>query len=357
MSAAPDKVVIVTRGSALALAQSRRVQADLTALFPKRTFELKILKTTGDHLQSAAVGQTDPTLPKGLFTKELEAALLAGEGDLAVHSLKDLPTELPAGLRLAATPPRADVREVLLCRSDAAPRQAPQGAGTDWRPGSQAPFYGRKGLTLASLPAGLRIGTSSGRRGAQLLALRPDLVIEPLRGNVGTRLRKIAETLDLGATLLAAAGLVRLQFDIAPDGCLRLDPRLSPAIRDSLDAPHPGILATVLDIEQMLPAVGQGAVGIETREGDAKTAELCAALNHRNTWLAITAERAFLRGMGGGCQTPVAGHARVVGHQLRMKVGNYQGGKAVEIEGARAAGEAEALGKALAEQLLAAGAG
>jgi hydroxymethylbilane synthase len=346
-----NPVIIATRGSALALAQSRDIQARLSLAFPDRRFELKILKTTGDKLQTSSVGQTDASLPKGLFTKELEAALLAKEADLAVHSLKDLPTELPEGLMLAATPPRADVREVLLTRSFAL-----TGSSGDWRPGggSAEAFTGRKGIVIANLPKGLIVGTSSGRRGAQLLALHPGLKLEPLRGNVGTRLRKLATHPELGATLLAAAGLVRLGLFIAPDGCLKVDPRLTPQQREHVEAPPAGLFASVLDIEQMLPAVGQGAVGVETRSDDAETAQLCRALNHPNTWLAVTAERAFLAAMGGGCQTPMAGHARVIGHQLRMRVGHYEGGVAREIEAAKPFAEAVTLGRTLADQLRAA---
>ena len=183
---------------------------------PQKRFELKIIKTTGDHLQTASMANpgSAPDLPKGLFTKELEVALLNDEADLAVHSLKDLPTELPPGLELASVLKRADVRDVLLFRSDrAVAEKLKQTAKTqsEWRPGQKIMRGFRKTLTLGKLPQNAVIATSSTRRGAQLKALRPDLEIVPIRGNVGTRLRKLWEQPELDATVLAAAGLDRLK--------------------------------------------------------------------------------------------------------------------------------------------------
>src|SRR5688572_18752997 len=166
------------------------ILAQCQAAFPGRSFEIKIIKTTGDKLQTASLANAN--LPKGLFTKELEAALLNGEADLAVHSLKDLPTELPAGLKLGAVSPRADVRDVLITR--------------------RGPALNSQLSTLNILPSGATVDTSSTRRRAQLLDLRPDLNIVPIRGNVGTRLRKLAEQSELDAIVLAAAGLERLHF-------------------------------------------------------------------------------------------------------------------------------------------------
>ena len=187
---------IATRGSALALAQANLVLAQCREKFPKLAFELKIIKTSGDKFLGASMVNPDASLPKGLFTKELEIALLKGRADLAVHSLKDLPTELPEGLKLGAVAgKRADVRDVLIYKAPLAP-----------------------GLKLAQLPKGLTVATSSTRRQAQLLALRPDFKVVEIRGNVATRLRKLAEQADLGATILAAAGLGRLHFDLTESG-------------------------------------------------------------------------------------------------------------------------------------------
>ena len=176
---------IATRGSALALAQANMVLAQLRAAFPGESFELQIIKTTGDKLQTASLAS--PNLPKGLFTKEIEEALLNGQADLAVHSLKDLPTELPAGLQLGAVSVRVDVRDVLVTR--------------------RSPALNSQPATLNSLPLRATVATSSTRRRAQLLDHRPDLNIVPIRGNVGTRLRKLAEQPELHAIVLAAAGL------------------------------------------------------------------------------------------------------------------------------------------------------
>jgi hydroxymethylbilane synthase len=221
-------IIIATRGSALALAQANLIAAQGRAT-PELRFELKIFKTTGDKLQTASMAKTDPSLPKGLFTKELEEALLNGEADMAVHSLKDLPTELPAGLFLAATPEREDVRDVLIYR----------GAGSATR-GFKAH------LKLDDFPHGATIATSSTRRKMSLLAVRPDLKILEIRGNVSTRLQKVAERNELDATVLALAGLTRLKYLIRPDGELVGD-----AVPD-------GLRASVLDLDVMLPCVGQG---------------------------------------------------------------------------------------------------
>ncbi len=347
-----ERIVFCTRGSALALAQTHAVVADCRAAFPKFDFQIEILKTTGDKLQTASLVQNQPgqaSLPKGLFTKELETALLAGSADVAVHSLKDLPTELPAGLMVGATPPRADVRDVLLYRGPeaAASLAAPE---PEWRPGARARWHALSPTTLAQLPAGARVGSSSPRRAAQLLAVRPDLRIQPIRGNVGTRLQKLAEDPGFDAIVLAAAGLGRLGLFIAPKARLTLQPRLRPG--HGFAPPPNGLLATLLDEDLMLPAVGQGAVALEIRN-DARPVvrDLCAALNHRNTFAAITAERAFLRAMGGGCQSPVGGYARVVGHQLWLRAVSYQSGKTGRGEARLPVAQAEALGIQLAAQL------
>src|SRR5688572_22815884 len=193
-------IFIATRGSALALAQSNMMKAACERAMPGRAFELKIIKTTGDKLQTASITKLPAEgSTKGLFTKELEIALLAGEADLAVHSLKDLPTELPEGLILGATPPREDVRDVLIVRANSSATAA-------------AP--------LRTIERDITIATSSTRRAAQIQALRPDIQTTPIRGNVGTRIKKLLAQPELGGTVLAAAGLNRLQLKIAPDGTI-----------------------------------------------------------------------------------------------------------------------------------------
>ena len=258
----PEKpIIICTRGSALALAQSNMIAAMCRAAFPKLRFELKIIKTTGDKLQKASMakkGDQAESLPKGLFTKELEVALIKGQADLAVHSLKDLPTDLPAGLILAATPKREDVRDVLIYRDAAFLKQQKEtmAESADWSPG-QAELRGFKPhMALKDFPKGATIATSSTRRKQSLLAVRPDLNIVEIRGNVATRMQKVAERGELDATVLALAGMKRLNFDINPDGTIKGD-----AVPD-------GLLATVLTLDEMLPCVGQGAIGIEIRADD-----------------------------------------------------------------------------------------
>jgi hydroxymethylbilane synthase len=252
------KIRIGTRGSPLALAQAREVQARLEAAHgaPQRTspgpslaLETCAIRTTGDRIQDRPLAEAGG---KGLFTKEIEEALLAGAVDLAVHSMKDMPTELPPGLTLAAFLPREDVRDALI--SD-------------------------KAASLADLPAGAVVATSSLRRQAQVRHLRPDLKVVPMRGNVETRLRKLAEG-AADATLLALAGLNRL------------------GLADRAAGPVP--------VEAMLPAVAQGAIGVEIRADDIQMAQLLAPLNHEPTALAVTAERAFLARLEGSCRMPIA---------------------------------------------------
>ena len=294
-------IIIATRGSALALAQANLISAQCRAVFPRLRFELKIIKTTGDKLQKASLAKVEGGLPKGLFTKELEIALVKGRADLAVHSLKDLPTELPAGLMLAATPKRADVRDVLIYRDAEFIRtRAAEKSAEDWTPGQDSLRGLRPHTKLKDFPKGATVATSSTRRAAQLLLARPDLKVVEIRGNVTTRMQKVAERAELDATVLALAGLTRLNFTIAPSGRLNGD-----AVPD-------GLLETVLDTEVMLPCVGQGAIGIEIRAGDERIAKICERLNHFNTFQCVAAERAFLRGMGGGCQSPVGDRKSVV---------------------------------------------
>ena len=331
-------IIVCSRGSALALAQANMILAQCRAAFPKLQFELKILKTTGDKLQTASMSKTDPSLPKGLFTKELEVALVKGNADLAVHSLKDLPTELPMGLMLAATPKRADVRDVLIYRDAEYIANPENHLKEDWTPGQSA-LRGFKPLTkLKDFPKGATVATSSTRRKAQLLAARPDLNCVEIRGNVTTRMQKVADRAELDATVLALAGITRLNFTITPEGKLHGD-----AVPD-------GLLATVLDVDVMLPCVGQGAIGIEIRADDERIAKICERLNHFNTFQCVTAERAFLRGMGGGCQSPVGAYAEVVDDKIRMRAVSFVSGVR-RTEAKRSVKEAAELGEQIAAEL------
>ena len=332
--------IIASRGSALALAQANAVLAQCRAAFPKLTFELNIIKTTGDKLQSASLANPDASLPKGLFTKELEVALLNGEADLAVHSLKDLPTELPAGLVLGAVGKRADVRDVLIYRDAEFVRaEGAKRPVVEWVPGQRERRGFAQQVKLKDLPVGVTVATSSTRRRALLLEARPDARVVELRGNVPTRLLKLAERDEFDAILLAAAGLERLKFVIKPNGTL------------TGDAVPPGLLAVRLEPEEMLPAVGQAAVGIEVRAGDDRITPVCERLNHGNTHLCVRAERAFLRAMGGGCASPVAAYAEVLGHQLRMRVVSFLGGTVKRAEARRKSQEPDQLGEQLAAEV------
>ncbi len=292
-------LVLGTRGSALALAQTALTLDALRAAWPDGRFEVREIRTTGDKRQdlslthlapgghgyvasatvdgSAAVsspplvGKVDP----GLFTRELETELLAGTISVAVHSLKDLPTVMPGGLKLAAVLPRADTADVLVWKDTPAA-------------GSDAPVS-----VLPPLPLGAWIATSSLRRARQLLHVRPDLRICEIRGNVGTRLRKLHEHPDWTGTVLALAGLERLGFRVdAQNERLETDDGLR-------------FRATILGPDAMLPAVGQGAIGLQARADDSETLRALAAINHAPTWAAITAEREILRRLGGGCQLPL----------------------------------------------------
>ena len=303
-------VRIATRGSPLALAQAHYVRDTLAAFAPLATFELKVIKTSGDKLQTASMANPKGSLPKGLFTKEIEEALLEQEADIAVHSLKDLPTELPEGLQLSCVPPREDPLDVLVAKVDD-----------------------------ARLESVRRLATSSVRRGAQAKALAPDLEIEEIRGNVGTRLRKLAEGEELDATMLAAAGLSRLGYVIEKDGSLT-----------GPEAPE-GLYAFLLDEEFITPAPGQGALGIETRIGDPLIPFLREALNDPMTERATQAERAFLKELGGGCQTPVAALARVEGESMVFNAVSFLGETPSRGRFTGSAKDAVAFGQSMARLL------
>jgi hydroxymethylbilane synthase len=279
-------------------------------------------------------------LPKGLFTKELEVALLKHRADLAVHSLKDLPTELPAGLMLGAVGKRADVRDVLIYRDAEYLKKAEADLDSEnWTPGQSQRRGFSPNLRIKALPNGATVATSSTRRKAQLLTQNPKLNVPDIRGNVVTRMTKLAEKAELDATVLALAGLTRLNFSINGQGMLQGD-----AVPD-------GLLATVLEADEMLPCVGQGAVGIEVRQEDERITTICERLNHFNTLQCVTAERAFLAAMGGGCQSPVAALAEVTGEKLRMRALSFTKGPLQRAEGTRPIKEAAALGQELAERL------
>jgi hydroxymethylbilane synthase len=334
-------IIIATRGSALALAQANLIAAQCRETFPRLRFELKIIKTTGDKLQKVSMAKVGESLPKGLFTKELEVALVKGHADLAVHSLKDLPTDLPAGLVLAATPKRADVRDVLIYRDAEflAQRSTLNAQPIEWTPGQDALRGFKPKLKLKDFPKGATIATSSTRRKEQLLAARPDLNVVEIRGNVTTRMQKVAERGELDATVLALAGITRLNFRVTPEGKLEGD-----AVPD-------GLLATVLDVDVMLPCIGQGAIGIEIRADNERIAKICERLNHFNTFQCVTAERAFLRAMGGGCQSPVAAYAEIDGSRMEMRAVSFREGPAKRAEGKRPIAEAAELGEQLATEL------
>ncbi len=290
-STATSILRIGSRGSPLALVQARQVQSRLAAAcgIALDRIEIKIIRTTGDTIQDRPLAEAGG---KGLFTKEIEEALLSGAIDLAVHSAKDMATVLPGGLVLAAFPPREDARDA---------------------------FIGRKVKNWRDLRNGAVVGTASLRRQALLKHLRPDLAIVPLRGNVETRLRKL-ENGDVDATVLALAGLKRLGLVAAA--------------------------TAVLDVEEFPPAVGQGAIGIETRADDAKTRALVAAIDDPDTAAAVTVERAFLAVLDGSCRTPIAGHAQLRDGVVRFRgmIAKPDGSEALEVlrEGRRA--EAAALG-------------
>lgn len=316
----------------MALAQSNMILAECRANFPSGLFELKIIKTTGDKMQTLSLANPNQESTKGLFTKELEMALLNGEADLAVHSLKDLPTELPDGLTLGAVGKRADVRDVLIYR-DARVNKAEVDSSA--KRGRQL----QPNAAIDDFPTGATIATSSVRRQAQLLALRPDLNLVPIRGNVGTRLQKLIDQPELDGLILAAAGLSRLHMEIDADGTLHGD------------AVPPGLLAVYLAPELMLPCVGQGALGIEVRAGDSRIAAICERLNDLDTERCVVAERAFLHAMGGGCLSPVAAYADLIDGQIRLRAVSFRTGARRTGQAHGAVEDAERLGRDLAGQL------
>jgi porphobilinogen deaminase len=335
-----NNIVIATRGSALALAQANMIFDQCRKAFPKLTFEIKIMKTTGDKLQTQGV-KPGQSLPKGLFTKELEVALVKRKADLAVHSLKDLPTELPPGLILGAITKREDSREVLVYRDQTFLKDSAASEEVEeWSPGHSKRRGFEPGLSIRELPEGLTVATSSPRRKSQLLRLRPDWKVVEIRGNVPTRLEKLANNAEIDATILAYAGLRRLHFEIGKDDFLRGD-----AVPD-------GLCASLIETSDMLPCVGQGAIGIEIRENDERLAKLCQRLNHFNTQICVEAERSFLSAMGGGCQSPVAALAEVKNEIIHMPGISFGDGTAYsESKVSGGLNEGQSLGQLLAEQV------
>lgn len=295
------KLVLGTRASKLALQQSEWFQARVQEVAPDVTVTLTRIQTSGDKIVDVPLAKIGG---KGLFVKEIEEALLSGEIDFAVHSMKDVPTQLPDGLEILCVPPREDSRDALISRT---------------------------GCLFHELPVEARVGTSSLRRQSQFLHARPDLQIEMLRGNLDTRLKKLKDG-QFDAIILAAAGLRRLGW--AQEITEYLDPRLC------------------------LPAIGQGALGIEGRSNDAFVRSILSRLTHQPTWVAVTAERALLHRLEGGCQVPIAAFATLTrnGVQLEGVVASVDGKTVIRdvVQGAIA--EAEALGTQLAERLLSRGA-
>jgi hydroxymethylbilane synthase len=297
------RLVIGTRGSALALWQARHVAALLRSCHADLEIEERVIATEGDEVPPgrgapAALGRV------GVFVRRIEKALIAGDVDLAVHSLKDLPTEQPDGLIVAAVPERQDARDALVSR---------------------------EGWTLAEVPAGTMVGTGSPRRRCQLLHHRPDLEVAPVRGNVDTRMRKLREG-EVGALVLAVAGIDRLGLGHLP--------------------------MQVLDESVCVPAVGQGALALEIRESDATTAAIVEPLRHAASTARIDAERAFLRRLGGGCLAPATAHARMLHERLYVEamVGDPSGTSLLLERENGEPGEAAAIGARLAQRLRVAGA-
>ena len=289
---------IGTRGSPLALAQANETRDRLAAAWGlvHEAFQIVVIRTTGDRVQDRPLSQIGG---KGLFTKEIEEAMLAREIDIAVHSMKDMPVAQPDGLTLDCYLPREDVRDAFI------------GAGG----------------TIAGLGQGATVGTSSLRRRAQLLARRPDLNVVEFRGNVQTRLKKLADGVA-EATFLAMAGLNRLRMEEVP--------------------------ATPLSVDEMLPAVAQGAIGIERREDDARAADMLAAIHDAPTGHRLAAERAFLAALDGSCQTPIAGLATLDGDRiaLRGEILTLDGGRVFDGDRDGAIGDGAGMGRDLAKELL-----
>lgn len=292
-----NTVIIGTRGSPLALWQATYAQSVLKKKFSSLEVELKIIKTTGDKIPDSPLSSIGG---KGVFTKEIEHALLAGTIDLAVHSLKDVPTETPSGLKIGAVTKREDVRDVFI--------------STKWK-------------SLRHLPEGAVIATGSLRRKCQLLHLRPDLEIVDIRGNVNSRFKKF-DASRWDGMMLAYAGVKRLGFQ--------------------------NRIAQIIPGDLILPAVGQGALGIEIRNDDERTAQYVRSLHHKSTHACTTAERSLLRTLEGGCQIPIGAYTKIVDGKisLRAVVGNLDGSLLLDARGTDLPSRAAVLGKRVGKKLL-----
>jgi len=294
------KIVVGTRGSRLAMIQAGMVIAELGRIHPDLEFEPLAIKTTGDRRKRVSLEELGGT---GIFVKELEEALLNKDIDMAVHSLKDMPIDTPDGLRIAAVPERADPRDVLI-----------SGRGK-----------------LSALPEGAIIGTSSPRRAVQIKARRPDLEIRPLRGNVDTRLRKVSSG-ELDGAIMAAAAMVRMGMEDR--------------------------VTEYLPADSCVPAVGQGALAVEIRADDERVAGLVSPLDHRPSRVGVTAERAFLRALGGGCREPIAALGVVDNDTLHLDgmVANHEAGQILRAEVKGESSNPEEVGERLAQQMIKLGA-
>ena len=293
-------IVLGTRGSALALTQTEYIKARILEAFPDTEISTRVIKTSADKDTTTSIRSGSAV---GVFVKELEQALLAREIDIAVHSMKDVPTKVASGLEIVAIPEREDARDA---------------------------FLSNKAKTLFELPAGAVVGTGSVRRQAQLLAIRPDLHVRDIRGNIDTRLKKLSDgTVD--ALILACAGLNRLGY------------------QSRITAP--------LEFDQMLPAPGQGALAVEMRAEDARARTVEAALNHPPTAVAVHAERGFLHRMGGGCNVPVAVHASLSDNKIRIEglVASPDGKRIIRESVEQAPESAQDAAISLAERILAKG--
>ena len=300
VGAIKEKLIMGTRGSDLALQQTRSVAERLQKRYPGLVIDIRVIKTKGDILQDVSLAKIGG---KGVFVKEIEDALLGEEVDCAVHSMKDMPVDFPAGLMIGAMPEREDPRDVLVSRDK---------------------------KKIEELPHGARIGTGSLRRRCQFCNLLPDVEVVPLRGNITTRIKKI-ERENLDGVILAAAGMRRL-------GIVQQ-------------------VAQFIPTEVMIPAVGQGALGIQVRSDDTELREMISFLDHGPTILAVSAERAFLKRLGGGCQMPIAAHARIIGENIvvRAMLGNIDGTHILTDEIKGTSGEGEAMGAEIAERILSRG--
>ena len=294
------KIRVGTRGSNLALVQANWVADRLKSLYPDMSVEIVSIRTRGDRMQNISLVEIGG---KGIFVKEIEEALLRGDIDIAVHSMKDVPVDLPDGLIIGAIPEREDPRDVLISR---------------------------EGKKMEGLSKGARLGTGSLRRGMQIKSFMPDIEIVPVRGNIGTRIKKIV-TENLDGIIVAAAGMKRMG--------------------------RGGEISQYIPIEVMMPSAGQGVLGIEMREGNREIEALIVPLNHPDTVVEISAERAFLRRLGGGCQVPIAGIARKSGNNLVIKglVGSIDGRVMIMDEVRGDISNCEDMGNTLAENILSMG--